>query len=351
VILAAALLRRPRGPLARPFVFYAGAALACTWLAFGPSAQQWSLGSLWHAYDWLAWLPGYSGLRVPARFFMLTSICLPVAAGIGVAALAGDRRRSVAVSSVVCALAFVDGWIAPMPLGVPPRPFGTALAAGAHVIELPVDDDVVNVAAMYRVTLHGRPVVNGYAGYLPPQMAVVAWALSRRDPSVLTELRRGHPLYVAVASQPSARDWTPFMDAQNEAQMIGVSGAGRLYFLPAAPFPPQVSIGAPIAGVRGEVAGGWLTLDLGGARTVRAVELRTRGHFVLLGTSVRVETSLDGAAWTLAAEERPGGPALAGALREPLDVPVRLLLPDTSARFLRLDTPAFAPGAVRIYGP
>jgi hypothetical protein len=349
--IAVALLLRKRLVATRGFIFYLGAALVFAWLSAGPSAEQWSLATLWHAYDWVAWLPGYAGLRVPARFFMLSTLCLAVAAGIAVAALAAARRRTWAVAAAACAMAFVDGWIVPLPLGAPPRPFGVPIVAGARVLELPVDDDAVNIAAMYRETLHGLPVVNGYAGYVPPTATVIDWALSRRDPSILTELRRGHPLYVVVANHRSSEQWTAFMDAQNEAQMVGVSGAGRLYLMPASPFPKQVTIGAPLAGVRGTGGGGWLTFDLGGLRTVRALDLRTGGRTGLLRPTIVVETSLDGSTWTQATEEAPGALALAGALVEPLAVPLRVLLPDPSARFLRINAPAFRPDAVTIYGP
>jgi len=282
---------------------------------------------------------------------MFTTLCLAVAAGMAVASLATTRRRAIAVTAIVALLAFGDGWIEPMPLGVPPRPFGTPLVAGAHVLELPVDDAFVNVTAMYRAMQHGRPVVNGYAGYVPPQMDLVEWALSRRDPSILTELRRGHPLYVVVANESSAATWTTFMDAQNEAQMIGVSGAGRLYFMPAAPFRPQITLGAAIAGAQGREEDGWLIYDLGAAHTVRAIEVRTRGHYVLLHATVLVQTSRDGVTWTTAADEPSAGLAFAGALREPLAVPLRALLPDASARFVRVNTAALGVASVTIFGP
>jgi hypothetical protein len=349
-VIAVALLLRPRRAMTRAFLFYVGAAAFLAWMAAGPSPQQWSLATLWHAYDWIGWLPGYSGLRVPARFFMLTTLCLAIAAGLGVAALADTRRRTIGVTAMVCAAAFVDGWIVAMPLGAPPRPFGVETVAGARVLELPLDDDNVNVAAMYRGMLHGRPVVNGYAGYVPPHTVVLDWALKRHDPSALTELRRGHPLYVAVANNPDTQPWTAFMDAQNDARMIGVTGAGRLYLLPPAPFPPQVAPGAALTNVRGEIGGGWLTLGLGGLRTVRALDVHTRGHFILLPTTVRVETSLDGRAWTLAADEPAGGLALAGAFADPRGVPIRILLPDLSARLVRVNTPAFGAAAVTLYG-
>jgi hypothetical protein len=282
---------------------------------------------------------------------MLSALCLAVAAGVGVAALSRAPRQAWILAAGVCAIALVDGWIVAMPLGAPPGPLGIPTVAGARVLELPFDDDNVNVAAMYRETLHGLPVVNGYAGYVPPTAIVVDVALKRRDPSILTELRRGRPLYVVVANHPRAEEWTAFMDAQNEARMIGVSGAGRMYFMPAAPYPPQVTIGAPLPVVRGDGGGGWLTFDLGAVRTVRAVDVRTNGHILLVRTTVRVDTSLDGVTWTPVTEQGPGGLALIGALKQPLTIPLRVLLPDPSARYVRVNTPAFSPGAVTIYGP
>jgi len=173
----------------------------------------------------------------------------------------------------------------------------------------------------------------------------------RKDPSILTELRRGRPLYVAVANHAEAPVWSAFVEAQNGARLLEVGGAGRLYELPPAAFPRQVTVGSavPASGVVRD--DGWLTLDLGTERTVRAVELRTRGHVVLLRATLRVETSADGATWTVAADEPTGGLAFSGALVDPRTVPVRVILPDVRARFVRLDTPAFTAAAVTIYGP
>lgn len=130
-----------------------------------------------------------------------------------------------------------------------------------------------------------------------------------------------------------------------------MGGAGRLYRLPPAPFARLITAGAPLhaAGVTGETE--WLTLDLGSVQTVRVLELRTRGHVVRLRATVRVETSVDGVTWTLAADEPSAGLAFAGVLVEPRAVPVRLIIPDAQARYVRVDTPAFAVAAVTIYGP
>jgi F5/8 type C domain len=333
VVGAGLLVRRWRGHEGRRFLFYLGAAALTASLTLG-------------------WLPVFPGVRVPARFFMLTTLCLAIAAGLAVAALNAAYPRYATVTTCLVAAGLVaDGWIVAMPLGPPPRRFATTLARNAVVLELPVTDANVNVAAMYRGTLHGRPVVNGYAGYVPPHASVIDWALVRKDPSILTELRRGRPLYVVVALHPESSTWSRFIEAQNDVKRLEIGGAGTLYELPPAPFARQVTIGRPHAATGADRNDGWLTVDLGAERSIRAVELRTRGHVVLLRATLRVETSADGVAWTVAADEPTGGLAFTGALADPRGVPVRVVLPDVRARFVRLDTPAFTAADVTVYAP
>ena len=352
IVAAALVLCRWRGAERRRFFFYAASCVLMSWLAFGPSADGRSLAVLWHAYDWIGWLPGFSGLRVPARFFMLATLCVAIAAGLAVAALtdAYPRLRRL-IPAIAAAGLLADGWIAAMPLGVPPRAFAAPLDPRGVVLELPVTDDNINVGAMYRGMLHGLPVVNGYAGYVPPHASVIDWALARKDPSILTELRRGRPLYVTIGNHPEAPAWTAFVEAQNGATLLDVGGGGRLFRLPPAPFARQMSAGAALPATERSRDAQWLTLDLGAERVVRAIELRTRGHVVLLRATLRIETSIDGSAWTLAADEPTGGLAFVGALADPLGVPVRITVPDVRARFLRIDTPAFTAAATTVFGP
>ena len=353
VIVIALLVARRQlaGARARALAFYAAATLLMTWMTFGPAAEPWSIASVWHAYDWIGWLPGYSGLRVPERFFMLSTLCLATTAGLGMSALAERFRRQGQVVAAIAALLIVaDGWIVAMQMGTPPRPFGITLAKDGRVLELPMTDAGINVAAIYRGMLHGLPVVNGYAGYIPPHAGVLEWALRRKDPSVLTELRRGHPLYVAVANGPDAPEWTAFMDAQNDARMLGVSGAGRLYEMPPSSFARTVSIGAGLSPVRVTTDAGWLVAELPSPLAVRAVDLRTRGHVVWLQQTVRVDTSPDGVAWTVAAEEPSGGLAFVGVLAEPRLVPLRIIVPDARAKFVRINGAPFGIGAITLYG-
>jgi hypothetical protein len=335
----------------RRLFFYVVAALTMALLSAGPAERMLSGAALWHPYTWLMWIPGFTGLRVPARFFMFATLCLAVAAGISFDAIAArvPRWRPLLAIAAFSGLA-VDGAIAGMPLGVPP-PALPVHEAGARVLALPFEDGRVSVFAMYQSMTHRLPVVNGYSGYVPPIADAIEWALRRRDPTVLTELRRGHPLYVVVESTDQAETWTRFMDAQPGAEMLGVQGGGRLYRLPPAPYARELRPGVPIAGTAVAVGPAGMMVDTGGSQPVRLIELRTYGTLIALPASLRVDTSIDGATWVTAFDDRPGGLALIAALASPRDMPLRIDLSDVPARYVRVNVTAFRPGAVTIYRP
>lgn len=351
LIVSAAVLRAWRGNLQRVFFFYVFAAIGCAWLAMGPARPTFGLSIVWHPFSWIDWLPGFSGLRVPERFFALTTLCLAVAAGLAVAGLGGGsvRRTRIIAAVAACGL-LADGWILAMPLGIPPQDLGVP-RTDARVIELPFDDAMVSVEALYRGMSHRMPVVNGYAGYVPPHANVLDWALHRHDNTVVTELRRGHPLFMVIGQSSEEEEWTRFAEGQPGARLLGVTGAGRLYRIPAAPYAAEPVPGASIPVAHAVSAGGWLLGDLGAPKTVRFVELLTWGDVVRLPGSLIIETSLNGADWQVASDAPPGGAAFLGALADPRGVPVRVLVPDMNARYIRANAPTFHPAALRVYGP
>ena len=334
----------------RRYWFYAAAAALMAWLCAGPAVGAGAIGALTHPYTWLGWLPGYQGLRVPSRFFMLAALCLAIAGALAFDAVAGrlGRWRPLAIVLVFAGLAF-DGAIAGMPLGVPPSRL-TLSERDARVMVLPFAEGRVSVFAMYQSMSHGLPVVNGYAGYVPPHAAIIDWALRRGDPSVLTELRRGHPLYVLVAFTPEAPEWTAFMDGQQPATLLGISGGGRLYLMPPAPYAHEPRPGVLMPNATVAVDGTWMTADLGEPRTARGLELLTRGN-VRLPATIVAQTSVDGVTWTTVFDEPAGGLMLRAALRSPLGMPIRIDLGDAAARYVRLNTPGFHAAALTLYQP
>ena len=331
----------------RRFQFYAAAAAVMVALSFGPAAEGSSLAFLWHPYSWLAWLPGFGGLRVPTRMYMLAILCLAVAAGIAFSYLWPHRRLRFALAAIVIAGLVADGAIAGMPLGFPPGDLALE-TRNARVLVLPYEDARQSVFAMYRSMSHRLPVVNGYAGYIPSSADVIEWGLRRRDPTILTELRRGHPLYVIVAATEQVDQWTAFMDAQ-PAQFTGLQAGGRVYLMPPAPYAAEVRKG-PAVDAATQVNGDWIVADTHQARVLRGLELRTHGNLVRLPKDLRIDTSVDGVHWLTVFEERPGGLALLGALDQPRVIPLRVDLGDVTARYVRVNAPAFGARAITIFG-
>jgi hypothetical protein len=331
----------------RRFQFYAGAAAVMVALSFGPAPQGHTLAVLWHPYSWLIWLPGFSGLRVPTRMYMLAILCLAVAAGLALSHLWPRTRLRVAVAAIVLAGLVADGAIAGMPLGFPPGDLALE-ARNARVLVLPYEDGRQSVFAMYRSMSHRLPVVNGYAGYIPSSADVIEWGLRRRDPTILTELRRGHPLYVIVAPTEQVDQWTAFMDAQT-AQFTGIQAGGRVYLMPPAPYASGVRQGTAVDAAT-RVEGDWIVADVHQARILRGLELRTHGNLVRLPKDLRIDTSVDGVQWQTVFDERPGGLALLGALDQPRVIPLRVDLGDTTGRYVRVNAPAFGPRAITIFG-
>lgn len=347
--LALVVLGAAAGLRSRAFVFYALGAGVLALLCLGPAREPVSLALLWHPYEVLARLPGYNGIRVPARFFMIAALFLAIASGLAMAHLAPRVRRRRLLASLVFSGLIVDGALDHMPLGVPPGQLGLS-EPGAQVISLPFEDSYLTLRTMYQAMTHGMPVINGYAGYVPPHAAVIEWALGRQDGSILRELQRGHPLYVIVASPDEGTLWSGLVSAQPGAEMLGVHGGGTVFRLPATPFARPIVAGRRLSASE-QIDREAVTLAFPAARTIRVVDIRTGGHFLDLPRRLRIDASSDGASWTAVLDEGPGGAALAGALADPRQIPLRVVLPDVTARYLRVNVPRLGPGAVAAYEP
>jgi hypothetical protein len=145
----------------------------------------------------LALLPVPAHDRVPALFGGIEVLCLAVLAALAVKRLAPQptRRSHAAVVLLAAAIVF-DGW-AFVPVVPVPRPVPVALDADP-VIELPTRGWVEDAAAMYRATMHRRPLVNGYSGYFPPHYAQLQRDLRNGCVASLDGLRGGRSLDAVV---------------------------------------------------------------------------------------------------------------------------------------------------------
>ena len=135
------------------------------------------------------YVPGYAGLRAPARFGMVAACLL---AAVGGYALAWIQRRG-RVGAIVLALVGVaflaEVYAVPMPENLtwtssaryePPWPtihrlndgplayrYLVAMPADTTLIELPFGDQAWDLRYVYYAGLHGKRIVNGYSGYFP----------------------------------------------------------------------------------------------------------------------------------------------------------------------------------------
>jgi len=172
------------------------------WLSLGPVVQFGGrVLDIPAIYPLFARLPGYSGLRVPARFASLFLIFLAMLGGL---ALGLVVRRSPKLGHLFAAAAIVtflyqgraqrvpldnplpSAGLAPAPAYLAPSPRMPAiyravshLPASAVVAEFPFGDPWYDVRYMFFAASHERALVNGYSGVFPPSYRVRQSVLGR----------------------------------------------------------------------------------------------------------------------------------------------------------------------------
>jgi hypothetical protein len=168
-----------------PVVFASCATFLAFWLSLGPVPRVFG-DPLRDAslYRWLYdYAPGFSGLRVPARYAMIVMFFLSIAAACGARVLATGRQWLI---SLFTAAFLIESTVIPMPLNgtavaighldppttVPtsPTPLTQAIDAlprDAILLELPFGDISWEIQYLYHSTFHWRRMVNGYSGDVP----------------------------------------------------------------------------------------------------------------------------------------------------------------------------------------
>jgi len=164
-------------------------------------------------------IPGLSGMRVPARFDAFVSFSLAFfAAGELDLRLRGARpeRRKLAVG-VVTALLLLE--VMPRPIEWFPlaqekdfAPVYRWLAAQPNVaglLELPIQDNSTDISYMYFATLHWKPLVNGYSGYIPDHYAELmrSCCYPLPDQEQLGQLRRWGVTHVLLHKKKLIDRW------------------------------------------------------------------------------------------------------------------------------------------------
>jgi hypothetical protein len=134
-------------------------------------------------------VPGYDGLRVPARFGMIAGALVAVLGGYALAGIARWPRAGTPALAVLGVAFLVEAWAVPLPMNLQwtstaqyREPWSTvhrvndgplayrylvAMPGDPVVMELPFGDHAWDLRYVYYAGLHGKRIVNGYSGYFP----------------------------------------------------------------------------------------------------------------------------------------------------------------------------------------
>ena len=172
-----------------PIAFALVATVLAMWLSLGPlpnagDARLSGFGLYGVLYEYV---PGFNGVRVPARYAMIAGLFLAVLAGFGAQRLF-VIRYSFFVIALLAALILVEGAAIPMemnrtwsqneatpPAGVMPYASAPpvyarvkALPTGTAITEFPFGDAAWEIRYVYYAAAHWKPITNGYSGGFPP---------------------------------------------------------------------------------------------------------------------------------------------------------------------------------------
>jgi hypothetical protein len=202
-------------------------------------------------------VPGYDGVRVPARFFMLMALFLAVLSGYGLAAISRWWPRwTMPLAVVASALILLESWPGPFQTnvrlaaeGLQPTP--RVLESGRSlppiynylrdevepliVIEFPFGAPAWDLFSVYYAGYHRRPLVNGYSGFFPEsqQRNINVFRLVGRDPETAWRGLAGTGATHAVVHEDAFIDSQKGLYAQwllsNGAAEIMTDGPMRLF--------------------------------------------------------------------------------------------------------------------------
>jgi len=229
------------------FAFYVIAAAVTFVLALGPLPRFGGRPLLFHTlYWWLMQMPGFSNVRVPARFGVLCELSLVCAASIAFARLTATRsaRARIVIAAAAIAVIVVEGWPA-IPMAALPPPLAIAFDRSDRpaVLELPIGAVETDSAALARSLQHQLPIVNGYSGYEPLHYTALRLALDSGDERALDSLARDRDLIVAVDRQQDRREgerWSALVSRYPRATHIGGDPSWELYRIGRSPPPAGI---------------------------------------------------------------------------------------------------------------
>ena len=355
----------------RRVLFYLLAAPALWLLALGPAptyfgralfADEWA----WvPPYAWLLHLPGFDGLRVPARFWMLTVLCLAVVASYcfsRFAPLAPRRRAALAV--LVTAALLSDSWANAMPVVPAHRLWNCERppVPAASLVMMPVGQGLVDLRAMDLAMQWGMASVNGYSGYIAPHYWAVVYGLAARDHALLGDLAGDGGLLVAVPPRSAA--WRQYVASHPRAEQVGTCDGHDIFHISGeggrTSVPPSTIIGRParIVGLTSDVAAAvlplaldgdrrtrwhsgeqdashWLQADLGESRLITGAVLEGGAFAMDFPRYLTVSVSADERSWDVVWTGATHRAMFTATVRDPARAPVTISIPPREGRYVR----------------
>ena len=340
--------------------FYGAAAVLMWALSLGPAPKIAGTAiGVPGPYAVLAALPGFDGMRVPARFWMVAVLCLAVCAAFVVARIEARRTRRLVIAVVTAGL-LLDAWPRAFPVVAAPGMRVTSGQARAR-LGLPLHEN--ETETMYGAIAQRRQVFNGYSGYAAPQHAALRDLLEQQDPAILDRLAATEPIEVIVeaAGDPDGR-WNAFVRQHRGSRPLNAGTDWAAYEIaPSGAVAPQPISGPRIPVARIDASANakdigavldddldtrWHTVPQAGGETITVALDRAQhvsGLVLCLGAyasqyprTLDVEVSADAVAWSRVYAGATALEAYDAALRSPREIPITIRIQRDGIKFLRL---------------
>jgi hypothetical protein len=354
----------------RSISFYGIAAVLMWILTLGPRMTFMGIEGFWGPYYLLMSLPGVNSLRVPARFWLMTTICLSVVAGLVVAELTrGRSRRMAAIAVAVLGLGVLgDGWIDRIRTAALPPPVpGASTLAGKIVFAVPPDFIFRDLQSAFRAVEGGWRSVNGYSGWAPSYYNPLVGAGRAEADDMFAPFQQHADLHVIV--EQDAQRLRAVVERQPGATQIAADSSLIVYRLPrreVRPMPRPDGQRLTPRELRSECGTtllpeaidgdestlwqcalwderGWLLVDLGEVRTVGSVVNNLGSFSYLYPGGLHVETSIDGSAWGTAWSGSVREASILAGMADPRAMRLVAAFSSRQARFIRMRAEQGAP--------
>lgn len=325
-------------------------------------------------------IPGFDGLRVPARFGIFTMFALSTLAGYGASILLrikGNTKKKLLLC-LIPGLILLEYYSGPIHLvsvnnaeGIPPV-YGWLAKQKEDfaIIELPITDLWHETPYMYYSTYHWKKLVNGYSGYYPPLYYYLKDRMVLFPGSeFLRDLQSLGVRYIIWHSQPYPPDWIKWIKGQigemdSSLALVEQFGSDYIYELapvlyptPSVPSISLVNIGWEVEGSifdhdafyaiddvlktrwSAQVPqrpGTWFLVDLGKKHPVSGLRIHLERYVTDYPRGYKLEVSTDKQVWKLVKEEKAALPPLLSFALHHKNPIFEIYFPAQEARYLKI---------------